>query len=346
MTRVGASAGGPRGADQADELQRPCARTSGGDAAARRQGRGTEHSLLPLRPVSRQAHSQGRPGETPPRTSPVVGPTSARDAEPSPHRPPWHEAQRTQEHQGGQTPEPPARVPRPSDRSRGPGPRQLRSAHTQSRPAPRKRNRHRDALVCPSSQQPRGPGGDALRALMLGPSSPLTSCTGAGTDRPEGAPWDWGARRPAHDRPAVPPAHCPASPPRAGPWRCRSRTASGDARVSAPQYFSPSELLLQRPCPCRLYVERQGRRCQLARPPSCLPPSPAARPGPGCCPRSPPSPSRAGACRRVREAGWHVAPRQRGHPRPQAWACRQPAAPPGPCAASAASATASQDSGF
>lgn len=175
MTRVGASAGGPRGADQADELQRPCARTSGGDAAARRQGRGTEHSLLPLRPVSRQAHSQGRPGETPPRTSPVVGPTSARDAEPSPHRPPWHEAQRTQEHQGGQTPEPPARVPRPSDRSRGPGPRQLRSAHTQSRPAPRKRNRHRDALVCPSSQQPRGPGGDALRALTLGPSSPLTS---------------------------------------------------------------------------------------------------------------------------------------------------------------------------
>lgn len=74
MTRVGASAGGPRGADQADELQRPCARTSGGDAAARRQGRGTEHSLLPLRPVSRQAHSQGRPGRTPRARPPSWGP--------------------------------------------------------------------------------------------------------------------------------------------------------------------------------------------------------------------------------------------------------------------------------
>lgn len=74
MTRVGASAGGPRGADQADELQRPCARTSGGDAAARRQGRGTEHSLLPLRPVSRQAHSQGRPGRLPRARPPSWGP--------------------------------------------------------------------------------------------------------------------------------------------------------------------------------------------------------------------------------------------------------------------------------
>lgn len=308
MTRVGASAGGPRGADQADELQRPCARTSGSDAAARRQGRGTEHSLLPLRPVSRQAHSQGRPGETPPRTSPVVGPTSARDAEPSPHRPPWHEAQRTQEHQGGQTPEPPARVPRPSDRSRGPArgssaPRTLRAAlRLESGTGIGTR------LSVPRPSSRAAPGGTRSELSRWAPPRRSRPRTGAGTDRPEGAPWDWGARRPAHDRPAVPPAHCPASPPRAGPWRCRSRTASGDARVSAPQYFSPSELLLQRPCPCRLYVERQGRRCQLARPPSCLPPSPAARPGPGCCPRSPPSPSRAGACRRVREAGWHVAP--------------------------------------
>lgn len=305
MTRVGASAGGPRGADQADELQRPCARTSGGDAAARRQGRGTEHSLLPLRPVSRQAHSQGRPGETPPRTSPIVGPTSARDAEPSPHRPPWHEAQRTQEHQGGQTPEPPARVPRPSDRSRGPGPRQLRSAHTQSRPAPRKRNRHRDALVCPSSQQPRGPGGDALRALTLGPSSPLTSTHWRGHRPARGRALGLGGTTPRPRQARSAPRTLPGVP---AARQHLARTASGDARVSAPQYFSPSELLLQRPCPCRLYVERQGHRCQLARPPSCLPPSPAARPGPGCCPRSPPSPSRAGACRRVREAGWHVAP--------------------------------------
>lgn len=163
-------------------------------------------------------------------------------------------------------------------------------------------------LSVPRPSSRAAPGGTRSELSRWAPPRRSRPRTGAGTDRPEGAPWDWGARRPAHDRPAVPPAHCPASPPRAGPWRCRSRTASGDARVSAPQYFSPSELLLQRPCPCRLYVERQGRRCQLARPPSCLPPSPAARPGPGCCPRSPPSPSRAGACRRVREAGWHVAP--------------------------------------
>lgn len=308
MTRVGASAGGPRGADQADELQRPCARTSGGDAAARRQGRGTEHSLLPLRPVSRQAHSQGRPGRPPRARPPSWGPrlqetqnrarTDLRGTRPSEPRS-TKVARRPSRPPGS-----PARVTGPGGPARGSSaPRTLRAAlRLESGTGIGTR------LSVPRPSSRAAPGGTRSELSRWAPPRRSRPRTGAGTDRPEGAPWDWGARRPAHDRPAVPPAHCPASPPRAGPWRCRSRTASGDARVSAPQYFSPSELLLQRPCPCRLYVERQGRRCQLARPPSCLPPSPAARPGPGCCPRSPPSPSRAGACRRVREAGWHVAP--------------------------------------
>lgn len=141
--------------------------------AARRQGRGTEHSLRPLRPVSRQAHSQGRPGRRPRARPPSWGPrlretqnrarTDLRGTRPSEPRS-TKVARRPSRPPGS-----PARVTGPGGPARGSSaPRTLRAA-------PRKRNRHRDALVCPSSQQPRGPGGDALRALTLGPSSPLTS---------------------------------------------------------------------------------------------------------------------------------------------------------------------------
>lgn len=196
-------------------------------------------------------------------------------------------------------------------------------------------------LSVPRPSSRAAPGGTRSELSRWAPPRRSRPHTGAGTDRPEGAPWDWGARRPAHDRPAVPPAHCPASPPRAGPWRCRSRTASGDARVSAPQYFSPSELLLQRPCPCRLYVERQGHRCQLARPPSCLPLGPGQAAAPEARPR-PRGLGRAGGCGK---------PAGTSRPDSAATLGRRPGPVanlplPGPCAASAASATASQDSGF
>lgn len=174
MTRVGASAGGPRGADQADELQRPCARTSGGDAAARRQGRGTEHSLLPLRPVSRQAHSQGRPGRLPRARPPSWGP---RLRETQNRARTDLRGTRLSEPRSTKVARRPSRPPGSPARVTGPGARPAAAPlRAHSEPPCALKAEPASGRAClsfvPAAARPRG---DALRALTLGPSSPLTS---------------------------------------------------------------------------------------------------------------------------------------------------------------------------